>query len=150
MNADPTSPSSPAGITPSFDALSLSPEVRQAIDEMGFSSPTPVQLATYEPAASGTDLIVQARTGTGKTAAFGLALQSAREIERLGRHKGIRTVAVYGGAPMEKQIREIEQGAQIVSGTPGRVLDHLRRGTLNAEGLRVLVLDEADEMLSRS
>jgi ATP-dependent RNA helicase DeaD len=167
MNADPSiSP------PPTFDALPLSPEVRRAIDEMGFTEPTPVQLATYEPAVSGSDLIVQARTGTGKTAAFGiplidrrvrpdggaqvlilgptreLALQSARELERIGAHKGIRTVAVYGGAPMERQVRELREGAQIISGTPGRVLDHLRRGTLHGEGLRILVLDEADKMLS--
>ncbi|WP_236604882.1 DEAD/DEAH box helicase [Sandaracinus amylolyticus] len=157
---------------PTFDALDLTPEVRKAVDEMGFTSPTPVQHAVFEPAIAGSDLIVQARTGTGKTAAFGLpmvdrrvrpdggqqalilaptrelALQSAREIEKLGKHKGIRVVAVYGGAPMERQVREIEEGAQIVSGTPGRVLDHLRRGTLRGEDLRILVLDEADEMLS--
>jgi ATP-dependent RNA helicase DeaD len=157
---------------PSFDALGLTPEVRRAIDDLGFLEPTPVQVATYGPAVRGTDLIVQARTGTGKTAAFGiplvdrlvrpegraqalilaptreLALQSAREIARLGAHRGIRTVAVYGGAPMERQVRELQEGAQIVSGTPGRVLDHLKRGTLDASGIRVLVLDEADEMLS--
>ena len=171
MNADLNAPSA-ADTPPTFDTLPLTPEVRRAIDEMGFRSPTPVQLAAYEPAAAGSDLIVQARTGTGKTAAFGLplvdrrvrsdagqqvlilaptrelALQSAREIERLGQHRGIRVVPVYGGAPMEKQVRELEGGAQIVSGTPGRVLDHLRRGTLCGEDIRVLVLDEADEMLS--
>ncbi|HJK98005.1 MAG TPA: DEAD/DEAH box helicase [Polyangiaceae bacterium LLY-WYZ-14_1] len=155
-----------------FDALPLSASVRRALDEMGFTHPTPVQLEVYEPAAAHHDLIVQSRTGTGKTAAFGipivdrlvrdepgvqvlvlaptreLALQSAREISRIGAHKDLRTTAVYGGAPMEKQVRELRAGAQIVSGTPGRVLDHLRRGTLDARGIRVLVLDEADEMLS--
>ncbi len=157
---------------PSFDSLDLTDEVRRAIDEMGFVEPTPVQLAAYGPAVSGADLIVQARTGTGKTAAFGiplvdrlvkpeggaqvlilaptreLALQSARELARLGVHRGIRTAAVYGGAPMERQVRELREGAQIVSGTPGRVLDHLKRGTLDGESIRMLVLDEADEMLS--
>jgi ATP-dependent RNA helicase DeaD len=155
-----------------FDALPLSAEVRRAVDELGFVHPTPVQLEAYGPIVEGADCIVQARTGTGKTAAFGLpivdkrvdaspgvqalvlaptrelALQSAREIERLGRYRGIRTVAVYGGAAMERQVEELAQGAQIVSGTPGRVLDHLRRGTLDPSRLRVLVLDEADEMLS--
>ncbi|HJL15714.1 MAG TPA: DEAD/DEAH box helicase [Sandaracinaceae bacterium LLY-WYZ-13_1] len=157
---------------PSFDDLGLSDEVRRAIDEMGFAEPTPVQAATVGPAREGHDLIVQARTGTGKTAAFGLplvdglvqpeggpqalilaptrelALQSSREIGRIGAHTGIRTAAVYGGAPIERQVRELEAGAQIVSGTPGRVLDHLKRGTLNGDKLRFLVLDEADEMLS--
>ncbi len=157
---------------PSFDSLALTDEVRRAIDELGFVEPTPVQVATYGPAVRGADLVVQARTGTGKTAAFGiplvdrlvrpeggaqvlilaptreLALQSAREIGRIGMHKGIRTAAVYGGAPMERQVRELQEGAQIVSGTPGRVLDHLKRGTLDANGIRILILDEADEMLS--
>jgi ATP-dependent RNA helicase DeaD len=156
----------------SFDSLGLTADVKRAIDDLGFLSPTPVQVATYGPAVQGEDLVVQARTGTGKTAAFGLplvdrlvrtdggaqvlilaptrelALQSAREVGRLGTHRGIRTVAIYGGAPMERQVAELREGAQIVSGTPGRVLDHLKRGTLKAEGLRILVLDEADEMLS--
>ena len=156
----------------SFDALKLTPEVRKALDEIGYTKPTPVQIATYEPATSGRDVIVQARTGTGKTAAFAipladrlvsskpgvqalvlaptreLALQSARELDRIGVHRGLRTVAVYGGAPMGKQISDLSEGAQIVSGTPGRVLDHLRRGTLDPSGIRVLVLDEMDEMLS--
>jgi ATP-dependent RNA helicase DeaD len=155
-----------------FDELSLSDEIKRALDEIGYVNPTPVQLATYELAASGRDLIVQARTGTGKTAAFAiplldrivkrdrgvqalvlaptreLALQSAREITRIGKHKAIRATAIYGGAPMGRQIDELAAGAQIVSGTPGRVLDHLRRGTLDASGLRALVLDEMDEMLS--
>ena len=156
----------------SFADLGLSDEVLRAIEDMGFAEPTPVQAAAYGPAVEGLDLIVQARTGTGKTAAFGLplvdrlvdedggpqalilaptrelALQSAREIGRLGTHLGIRTAAVYGGAPIERQVRELEGGAQIVSGTPGRVLDHLKRGTLDGEKLKILVLDEADEMLS--
>jgi len=158
--------------TPRFDQLGLSDEVLRAISEMGFVEPTPVQAAAYAPSCEGGDLIVQARTGTGKTAAFGLplvdklvdrdggpqvlilaptrelALQSSREIGRLGQHTGIRTAAVYGGAPIDRQIRELKEGAQIVSGTPGRVLDHLKRGTLDGGRLRILVLDEADEMLS--
>ena len=157
---------------PTFDSLGLSPEVLRALTEVGYEHPTPVQHATYAPAVEGEDIIVQARTGTGKTAAFGiplvdrivsqdhgaqalvlaptreLALQSARELSRLGQYRGVQTVAIYGGAPMGAQIRDLERGAQIVSGTPGRVLDHLRRGTLDADGLRILVLDEMDEMLS--
>jgi ATP-dependent RNA helicase DeaD len=155
-----------------FDVLALSSEVRRAIDELGFVHPTPVQKAAFEPALTGADLIVQARTGTGKTLAFGLplvdrlvaeghglqalilaptrelALQSQRAIEQVGKYKGLRTTAVYGGAPMDRQISELRQGAEIVSGTPGRVLDHIRRGTLDPSGVRVLVLDEADEMFS--
>jgi len=156
-----------------FDALALSPEVRKAIDEMGYKSPTPVQVAVFEPIKRGKSLVVQARTGTGKTAAFGLpildglirkssdkvqalilvptrelALQVSRELERIGVHRGVRTTAIYGGASMEKQIEELRGGVQVVSGTPGRVLDHLRRGTLDASNIRIFVLDEADEMLS--
>jgi ATP-dependent RNA helicase DeaD len=162
----------PVEVMPTFDALSLSEDVRRALDEIGYVNPTPVQLATYDLAIAGRDIIVQARTGTGKTAAFAiplvdkllrqeagvqalvlaptreLALQSAKEIARIGKHRGLRAAAVYGGAPMGRQIEELAAGAQIVSGTPGRVLDHLRRGTLDPSGLRVLVLDEMDEMLS--
>jgi ATP-dependent RNA helicase DeaD len=158
---------------PSFDALPLSAEVRRALDEMGYRSPTPVQRAVFEPAAEGKSLVVQARTGTGKTAAFGLplvdrlvrpsakvvqaivlcptrelALQVGREVELLGQHRGVKVAAIYGGASMSKQVAALEAGAQIVVGTPGRTLDHLRQKTLDPSSIRVLVLDEADEMLS--
>lgn len=157
---------------PTFDSIALSSHVRRAIDELGFTHPTPVQRAAFEPACEGKDLIVQSRTGTGKTLAFGLplvdrlvrqgdgvqalilaptrelALQSQRALDQIGQHKGISTVAVYGGAPMEPQISALRRGAEIVSGTPGRVLDHMQRGTLDTRGIRVLVLDEADEMFS--
>ncbi|NLE49274.1 MAG: DEAD/DEAH box helicase, partial [Sandaracinaceae bacterium] len=156
----------------SFAALGLKQEVLDAIEEMGWAAPTPVQVRCLGPASEGRDLIVQSRTGTGKTGAFGipivdriaeagrgvqavilaptreLALQSAKEIGKLGKGLGIRTAAIYGGAPMEKQVDEIRRGAEIISGTPGRVLDHIKRGTLDVKNLRVLVLDEADEMLS--
>jgi ATP-dependent RNA helicase DeaD len=155
-----------------FEALGLNEDVLQALQEMGWEAPTPVQRDTYPLAIAGKDVIVQARTGTGKTGAFGiplvdrllcvsedaqalvlaptreLALQSAREIQKLGSHRGISTVAVYGGASMEQQIRALQKGARVISGTPGRVLDHLKRGTIKASRLRILVLDEADEMLS--
>ncbi len=164
-------PEAPAG-PETFAELGIGKDVLEALDSMGWSTPTLVQAESYALASDGSDLIVQARTGTGKTGAFGipivdrivddtpgvqalvlaptreLALQSAREIGKLAAHKGIRTTAVYGGAPIEKQTRELADGAQIVSGTPGRVLDHLRRRTLDPSGLKVLVLDEADEMLS--
>jgi ATP-dependent RNA helicase DeaD len=167
-----TQQSGPADREPTFNDLSLTEEVKRALDEIGYVNPTPVQLATYDLVVEGRDVIVQARTGTGKTAAFAipivdrlvrpergvqvlvlaptreLALQSAKEIQRIGKHRGVRTAAVYGGAPMGRQVDELAAGAQIVSGTPGRVLDHLRRGTLDPKGLRALVLDEMDEMLS--
>jgi ATP-dependent RNA helicase DeaD len=158
---------------PTFDAIPLSPEVRRAVDELGYVHPTPVQLAVFEPATRGKDLVVQARTGTGKTAAFGLpivdqlakknvaavqalvlcptrelALQVTRELSALAKHRGVRCTAVYGGAPMQRQIAEIKAGAQVVVGTPGRVLDHLRRKTIEPGAARLLVLDESDEMLS--
>jgi ATP-dependent RNA helicase DeaD len=158
---------------PTFDVLPLGPEVRRALDAMGYRSPTPVQRAVFEPAAEGRDLVVQARTGTGKTAAFALpivdrivrpstkavqalvlcptrelALQVSREVEQIAQFRGTRVVAIYGGAPMTRQIAALEAGAQVVVGTPGRVLDHLRHGTLKPGAVRTLVLDEADEMLS--
>jgi ATP-dependent RNA helicase DeaD len=158
---------------PTFDAIPLSADVRKAIDALGYVNPTPVQLAVFEPATRGKSLVVQARTGTGKTAAFGLpiidslirksqnnvqaliltptrelALQVGRELEQLGKFRGTNIVPIYGGAPMGKQIEALEAGAQVVVGTPGRVLDHLRRGTLDAKNVRIFVLDEADEMLS--
>ncbi|HSU40746.1 MAG TPA: DEAD/DEAH box helicase, partial [Polyangiaceae bacterium] len=164
---------SSGGDLPTFDALELSPEVRRAVDELGYVHPTPVQLAVFEPAVRGKDLVVQARTGTGKTAAFGLplvdgiikrasnvvqalvlcptrelALQVTREVDALAKHRGVRTAAVYGGAPMARQVADIKGGAQIVVGTPGRVLDHLHRETLDPSSIRTFVLDESDEMLS--
>ncbi|UCH30221.1 MAG: DEAD/DEAH box helicase [Myxococcales bacterium] len=155
-----------------FEELGLSDEVLTALGEMGWETPTPVQRDSYPLAIAGHDIIVQSRTGTGKTGAFGiplvdkliskegneqalilaptreLALQSASEIEKLGAHRDVDTVAVYGGASMERQVRALEKGARVISGTPGRVLDHLNRGTIKASRLRILVLDEADEMLS--
>jgi ATP-dependent RNA helicase DeaD len=158
---------------PSFDKMPLSGDVKQTLAEMGYTHPTPVQHAIYDPAVRGADLVVQARTGTGKTAAFGiplidqlvkrsqravqalvltptreLALQVSKELTRIGCRRDIKIAAVYGGAPMQRQIDAIRDGAQIVVGTPGRVLDHLKRGTLEASTIRVLVLDESDEMLS--
>jgi ATP-dependent RNA helicase DeaD len=164
-------PASPSA--PTFDVLPLGSEVRRAIDAMGYRHPTPVQTAVFEPASEGRSLVVQARTGTGKTAAFGLplidrlvrstvkgvqalilcptrelALQVSRELALIGQFKSTKVVAIYGGAPMGRQIEALQEGAQIVVGTPGRVLDHLRQKTLDPSGVKTLVLDEADEMLS--
>jgi ATP-dependent RNA helicase DeaD len=158
---------------PTFDVLKLSAEVRKAVDELGYVHPTPVQRAVFDPVTRGVDLVVQARTGTGKTAAYGLplvdsvirrsvgvvqalvlcptrelALQVSRELEALAKYRGTKIAPVYGGAPMPRQVQMIQDGAQIVAGTPGRVLDHLRRGTLDTKGIRAVVLDESDEMLS--
>ena len=171
--AAPSAEAPKAATPPTFDAIPLSAELRRAIDGCGYTHPTPVQLAVFEPATRGKNLVVQARTGTGKTAAFGmpildvlvrkslakvqaliltptreLALQITRELERLGEFRGTKLACIYGGAPMGKQIEQLEQGAQVVVGTPGRVLDHLRRGTLDPSNVRIFVLDEADEMLS--
>src|SRR5689334_23452387 len=128
-----------------FDALPLTSDVRKAIDDLGYTHPTPVQRAVFEPATRGRDLVVQARTGTGKTAAFGLplidnlvkanrpgvqamvlcptrelALQITRELTNLAKHRGTKVVAVYGGAPTGKDIEQLKDGAQILVGTPGR------------------------------
>src|SRR5580692_3722072 len=173
MNEPTALPAESPPTEPTFDLLPLGPDVRRAIDEMGYRHPTPVQLAVFEPAAEGKSLVVQARTGTGKTAAFGLpivdrivrpatkapqvlvlcptrelALQVGREIEQLGQYRSIHVAAIYGGSSMTKQIEAIAAGAQVLTGTPGRVLDHLRQRTLDPSTIRLLVLDEADEMLS--
>jgi ATP-dependent RNA helicase DeaD len=170
MTASPTETPAPQ-LT--FDVLPLAADVRRAVDAMGYRCPTPVQRAVFELVAEGRDLVVQARTGTGKTAAFGLpivdrivrasmktvqavvlcptrelAVQVSREVEQIGQFRGTGVIAIYGGAPMTRQTAALEAGAQVVVGTPGRVLDHLRQGTLDPSSVRVLVLDEADEMLS--
>ncbi len=172
----PTSSAPPAESSEplaTFDVLPLGEDVRKAVDELGYVHPTPVQRAVFEAAAEGADLVVQARTGTGKTAAFGLplvdrlvkpqrqavqalvlsptrelALQINRELSALGKYRGLRFAPVYGGAPMQRQIDDIRDGAQFVIGTPGRVLDHLSRGTLDPKTIKTVVLDESDEMLS--
>ena len=162
-----------APVAPTFESMPLSDEVRQSLREMGYETPTPVQHAVWESAAAGKDIVVQARTGTGKTTAFGLPLvdqivrrnkhepqalvlcptrelanQVCREVESLGKHKEVTATAIYGGASMERQIDAINAGVQIICGTPGRVLDHLKRGNLDPSTIRALVLDESDEMLS--
>ena len=155
-----------------FNELNLSREVLQAIDEMGFVSPSEVQEQTIPEILDGHDLLAQAQTGTGKTASFGipmiekiqdnnyetlqalvlvptreLARQVSEELQKLSKNKTfIRVLAIYGGADMGKQLRELKKGASIVVGTPGRVMDHMKRKTLNLCHLKFLVLDEADEM----
>lgn len=155
-----------------FDDFDLSDEVLEGVADAGYAIPTPVQAHAISPVLEGRDVVVQARTGTGKTAAFGLPLlelvdplrpgvqalvltpvrelsqQVAAEINKLGRFTDVRAVSVHGGEAIGRQLRALEEGARIVVGTPGRVLDHLRRGTLSTRRVRYFVLDEADEMLS--
>jgi ATP-dependent RNA helicase DeaD len=158
----------------SFSSLGLPRELTDVVTALGYEEPTPVQRETIPLLLKGRDLLGQAATGTGKTAAFALPmLQRISTEKRIGRQtaglvlvptrelamqvaeavhkysKGVRlsVLPLYGGAPMHSQIRELERGAQIVIATPGRALDHIRRGTLKLDNLRVLVLDEADEML---
>ncbi|HKA90179.1 MAG TPA: DEAD/DEAH box helicase [Haliangiales bacterium] len=155
-----------------FADMNLDPAVKQALDEMGYEVPMEVQHTIYDRAMAGTDLMVQSRTGSGKTAAFGiplaqlvpagavglqalilaptreLAIQVSQELQRICMYRNIQVVPIYGGAPMGKQIAALKAGAQIAVGTPGRVLDHIRRRTMLPATLRLLVLDECDEMLS--
>ncbi|HVV86402.1 MAG TPA: DEAD/DEAH box helicase, partial [Kofleriaceae bacterium] len=155
-----------------FTDLDLSRELHAALEDMGYFHPTPVQAATFAPAMAGKDLMVQARTGTGKTTAFGLpiissidfarrtpqaiiltptrelALQVSRELGMLGKPSGLVVETIYGGAPIGKQITALKNGVHVVVGTPGRVLDHIGRRTLDLKQIRFFVLDECDEMLS--
>jgi len=156
-----------------FEELALSPEIRRALVDRGYTHPTPVQAQAFDPVMQGKDLIVRSKTGTGKTAAFGLpllekmdpedktvralvlcptrelALQVASELSDLGKHKGVRVSAIYGGASMQEQEDALERGSPIVVGTPGRIWDHIRRKNLRLQGCRHVVLDEADEMLNQ-
>ncbi|WP_439883079.1 DEAD/DEAH box helicase [Pontibacter sp. MBLB2868] len=155
-----------------FEELPLSPEVQRAIADMGFEEASPIQTAAIPVVLEGKDIIGQAQTGTGKTAAFGiptiesidptdrrvqalilcptreLAIQVSGEIQKLAKYKtGISVVPIYGGQPYERQLRALKQGVQIVIGTPGRVMDHIERGTLVLDNVSKIILDEADEML---
>ncbi len=154
-----------------FAQLGISQEILDALADMGFEEPSPIQAACIPLVLDGRDVIGQAQTGTGKTAAFGipivervtpaphvqaivltptreLAIQVAEEIGRIAKYKrGVRALPIYGGQSIEHQIRAMKKGVQIVIGTPGRVLDHLRRKTLRLDEVRFFVLDEADEML---
>ncbi|MHB8872082.1 MAG: DEAD/DEAH box helicase [Myxococcaceae bacterium] len=157
----------------SFEDLNLSPELRRAIADRGYVHPTPVQAKAFGPAMAGRDLIVRSKTGTGKTAAFGmpllekiaigerevkalvlcptreLAIQVAAEIRDLAKYRDVKVTAIYGGASMKEQEDALEYGSAIVVGTPGRVYDHIRRKNLKLESATFAVLDEADEMLNQ-
>lgn len=156
-----------------FEEMCLDTRIMRAIAEMGFEQPSPSQAQSIPIAVEGKDMIGQARTGTGKTASFGipmlqrinpkdknlqaivlcptreLAIQSANEIRKLAKFlHGIKVLPIYGGQEISKQIRSLKGGVQIVIGTPGRVMDHLRRHTLKPQTVDIVVLDEADEMLN--
>jgi len=155
-----------------FDQLGVSPEILKAVAKMGFEEASPIQTAVIPVGLTGRDIVGQSSTGSGKTAAFGipaiekvdpakravqvlilcptreLAVQVAEEIGKLAFFKkGIREVPIYGGQSYDRQFRALESGVQIVIGTPGRVMDHMERGTLRLDSLKMVVLDEADRML---
>jgi ATP-dependent RNA helicase DeaD len=165
---------SSANAPSTFATLNLIPELSGVVAALGYEEPTPVQRETIPLFLSGRDILGQAATGTGKTAAFALpmlqrihaagadpratsglvlvptrelAMQVAEAVHKYGKGLGLTVLPLYGGAPMHQQIRALERGAPIVVATPGRALDHLRRKTLRLDKVRVLVLDEADEML---
>jgi ATP-dependent RNA helicase DeaD len=162
----------PSIITQAFLALGLGEAALQAAVDLGYSAPTPIQEQAIPLLLAGGDLIAQAPTGTGKTAAYGLpiveqvsereqrpqalvvtptrelALQVAEALHHLGKYRALRAVPIYGGAPYDRQLHALKRGVQVVVGTPGRLLDHLQRKTLDLTGVRMVVLDEADEMLN--
>ncbi|MBK1716125.1 DEAD/DEAH box helicase [Thiocystis violacea] len=156
-----------------FDALGLAPVIEQAVLELGYETPTAIQLQCIPHLLAGRDLLGQAQTGTGKTAAFALpllsridpdlrrpqilvltptrelALQVAEAFQGYAKHlKGFNVLPIYGGQAYGLQLGQLKRNPQVIVGTPGRVMDHIRRGTLSLEGIRTLVLDEADEMLN--
>jgi ATP-dependent RNA helicase DeaD len=160
--------------TDGFDSLGLDDRVVAALAGLGYEEPTPVQRAAIPELLKGRDVLAQAATGTGKTAAFALpmlhkvdtkaaprdrttglvlvptrelAMQVAEAVHRYGKSMGVMALPIYGGASMEVQIRALKRGVDVVVATPGRALDHIRRNTLNLSTVRVVVLDEADEML---
>ena len=174
-----------------FQSFGLSAPVLRALEELGFEAPTPIQSATIRLLMDGRDVIAQAQTGTGKTAAYGipmverivagaagagatdasgraaagrrgagrpvqslvlaptreLAIQVAEALHEIGKYTTVRVLPVYGGQPIERQLRGLREGVDVVVGTPGRILDHIRRGTLDLRSVRFAILDEADEML---
>ena len=159
-------------MTSDFSHLDLDDELVQAVTELGYTAPTPIQAAVIPVMLSGQDVMGQAQTGTGKTAAFALpilqnlepdvkriqslilaptrelAMQVAESMYTYGRHQGVKVLAIYGGQPYERQIRRLKKGVDVVVGTPGRLLDLIGQNALDLRSVHTLVLDEADEMLS--
>jgi ATP-dependent RNA helicase RhlE len=155
----------------SFETFNFHPSIMAGVRELGYVRPTPIQLQSIPPIMQGRDLIGLAQTGTGKTAAFvlpilqrllpgprndvrALIISPTRELaeqtyettSELGKQAGLRSIAIYGGVNMEQQIRRLRSGIEIIAGCPGRLLDHLWKGTINLSHLEVLVIDEADRM----
>ena len=158
--------------TKTFAEFAISEELLQAIGDMGFEEPTPIQAMAIPQILDGKDVTGQAQTGTGKSAAFGipiierldpdnknvqalvlsptreLAIQTAEEFSRLMKYKkGLNVVPIYGGQPIERQLRALKGTVQVIIGTPGRVIDHIKRGTLHLDSVSMFILDEADQML---
>jgi ATP-dependent RNA helicase DeaD len=156
---------------PLFTDLGLVPEILAALEELGYEEPTPVQVAAIPPLLEGRDVIGSAATGTGKTAAFALplvqridvagrgvralimaptrelAVQVAEAVHKYGKRRGVTVLPIYGGQPIERQLSGLRRGVHVVVGTPGRLLDHIRRRSLDLSTVDYVVLDEADEML---
>jgi ATP-dependent RNA helicase DeaD len=157
-----------------FAGLGLRAELLAALDELGYEEPTPIQAEAIPAMVAGDDLLAQAATGTGKTAAFALpileglesnrgrstapcalvlvptrelAMQVSEAIFKYGRHLGVRVVPIYGGQPIHRQLHQLDRGVDVVVATPGRAVDHVGRGSLPLDDIRIVVLDEADEML---
>lgn len=156
-----------------FDELQLDERILRAVTDMGFEAASPIQAQAIPTQLEGLDIIGQAQTGTGKTAAFGipllqkidpknkklqaialcptreLAIQVAEEIRKLGKYMhGVKVLPIYGGQDIVKQIRSLKDGTQIIIGTPGRVMDHMRRKTIKCDYVQTVIMDEADEMLN--
>ena len=167
-----SSPSTSGAASTDFSTLPLNPAMQANLKTLGYLAMTPIQAASLPLALAGKDLIAQAKTGSGKTAAFAIPLlanlnarrfavqamvlcptreladQVATEIRRLARaEENVKVVVLCGGVPLRNQTASLENGAHIVVGTPGRIMDHLARGNLNLEAMNTLVLDEADRML---
>lgn len=154
-----------------FEDFSLSKETLKSLSDMGFEEPTPIQVSAIPLLFKGKDVVGQAQTGTGKTAAFGipivekcwggkkpfaiileptreLAMQVSEEINKIGKFKKVKVLPVYGGTSIERQIKALRQGVEIIVGTPGRIIDHIKRETISLSNINIVVLDEADEMLN--
>src|SRR5215218_236343 len=173
QTGNPTVTSDPTEDTTTFADLELRPELLGALSGLGYEEPTPIQREAIPPLLQGRDLLGQAATGTGKTAAFALpvlerigrqagrgepmalvlvptrelAMQVSEAMHRYGRELGARILPIYGGQPIGRQLRALERGVDVVVATPGRAIDHITRQTLGLGSLEVVVLDEADEML---